>query len=73
MHVLPCPGYTDIHDPRCPHITDWCDMSFDEVVANFEQQVNPLPVDIGHSSLTFEEDAVGWVHKLQRRGDDLVR
>lgn len=26
MQLLPAPGYTDIHDPLCPHLTEWADV-----------------------------------------------
>jgi hypothetical protein len=33
MHVLPCPGHTDIHDPLCPYVLHWMDVPIDDVLA----------------------------------------
>lgn len=45
---------------------------FDTIVQNFESKVNPTPLDYEHASLLAQEaPAAGWVHKLQRRGEDL--
>lgn len=47
---------------------------FDQMIANFQGEKNPLPVYFGHSDtlpLAEEPEAKGWILALERRGDDL--
>lgn len=47
--------------------------SFDRIIANFEAQANPVPLTYEHPDKESGQPvpAAGWIHKLERRGDQL--
>ena len=44
--------------------------TFESVLAAFNAQANPIPLDYNHQSVSGgEAPAAGWVHKMELRGD----
>lgn len=45
--------------------------TFDAVIAQFAAEENALPVKLEHPDAADDNRAVGWIHEMARRGDDL--